>query len=424
MSVSERVNIDRELDALFEGRRLEDPYPIWTELREHAPVHPHALSPTVVVSRYDDIKSVMADRRRYSAQVNISGSRLESAVAGFSPAGAAIWQEMAGNQALQLISSDQESHDRLRAIMHRYFTPRTIGAMEESIEGYVDEIFNAVAGEETVDLKAMFADLASRVIVGIVGVPEADRAQLVRWANTRARWLQTSDEERVRQAHAAMQEFKRYVDEVILAKHRREPGSNPLVSALMSAQGDDNLTAQELTENIAMLLSAGIETTTILFSTGVAELLQHRDQWDYLCADPARVPLAIEELLRYVSPAQWSMRVAREDFAWEGTHVGAGETVILALAAGNRDRRVFDDPDVLDVTREGPAHLGLGFGPKFCLGASTIRMDARLGLQALVRRFPDARLAVQPSELDWSGSNPMLRSMTQVPVCLGQDAGA
>jgi biflaviolin synthase len=134
------------------------------------------------------------------------------------------------------------------------------------------------------------------------------------------------------------------------------------------------------------------------------------------------VPMMIEELLRYVSPAQWIPRIAFEDIELHGTRVRAGQTVMGIAAAANRDPSFFDDPDALDLTREGPPHVGLGFGPKFCLGASVIRMEARCLLEGLAERFPDIRLDMDPEDVDWSGANPMIRGVRTVPIRLGPQA--
>jgi cytochrome P450 len=192
---------------------------------------------------------------------------------------------------------------------------------------------------------------------------------------------------------------------------------------MMDAQGEDNLSPLELSAMVSVLLFGGVETTAVLLSTGLLELLRHRDQWEWLCKDPvARVPNAVEELFRYVSPAQWVPRTAATDFEIEGVPVPVGQTVVGILAAAHRDPSEYENPNELDITR-GRAHLGLGFGPKFCLGASVVRAEARIAFTTLAQRFPELELAIDPADLDWAGGPPPIRSLRSLPIALGPRHG-
>jgi cytochrome P450 len=294
-----------------------------------------------------------------------------------------------------------------------------IGGMTTAIQGFVDSLLEEAAGEELYDHRWLAGDLALRVMSHIIGSPQVDRQLLRELADARGRYMGTHQEHLVHEQYVACRQFDDYVREVVLAEHRRNPGSNPLVTALLAAEGEERLSTEEVVALIVNMIIGGLETTAILFTNGVVELMRTRDQWQLLCEDPALVPSAVEELLRYVSPAQWTQRIAKQDLELHGLHIPGETTIVLLLAAANRDPRAYDDPDRLDVTRN-PQHLDLGFGSHFCLGASLIRQEARILFTTLAQRYPDLELACDPGELDWSGSNPVMRIPATLPVSLGR----
>jgi cytochrome P450 len=412
------VSLEDEVQALFAGRRLTDPFPIWNRLRDEAPVFRNR--DMVVLSRYADVKAMLPDRVRYSAKMHIAGSRPESIVAGFSPEVARMWREMAGYAANSLSHQEHEDHDRLRRILHRFFTPRQIRTIELVIQQFWDDLLAQAVKHEVYDHKDSSQRLALRVITHIIGCPDVDAEHVGNMVERLAYALDTSDEERVREAYDARLQLNDYIESVILAGYRRDPQSNEFVHAVMSAESDENLSVLELSSTVSELLFGGTETTAVLLSSGVLALLQHRDQWEWLCGDPvARVPTAVEELFRYVSPTQWVPRTAGVDFELEGVEVPEGCTVVGSLGAAHRDPAQYGNPDTLDITRSRP-HLGLGLGPKFCLGASVVRAEARIALTSLAQRYPDMELAIDPSGLDWSGGPPTVRSVRSLPIALGR----
>jgi cytochrome P450 len=213
-----------------------------------------------------------------------------------------------------------------------------------------------------------------------------------------------------------MGEFRTYLDET-LDEHRRTHDRSGLLAALMDAEGDQ-LTSEELAANFVMLLLAGHETTTNLIGIGLFELLRHPDQWQALRDAPERVPSAVEELLRFVTPVQWVVRVPADDFEHGGVAIPQGQLVFLLLAAANRDPTAFSDPERLDITRSDETrHLAFGLGPHFCLGTSLARLEGRIAFEALVSRFPAMELAAD--NLRWRG-NARLRGLESLPIALGQ----
>jgi cytochrome P450 len=371
----------------------------------------HVRPELVLLSRYDDVKALIRDDRRLSNNAFQIGSRAESVRAGLHGAQLDAFEDVAAFESLYLSRSDPPAHDRLRRIAHRAFTPRRIASLGEAVQRYTDELLPAT--DEVADFMEFAYKLPMMVIADLLGVPQADRELIHGWSGKLGRNRGGTDVPALMEAHAALVEFRAYVRELV-AEHARTPGRTDLVEALVGAELEENLTTDELTATFVVLLFAGHETTTNLIGGGLQQLLRHRDQWERLTADPSLVPAAVEELLRWVTPVQWLNRVALEDMEWHGVPIAAGTSITGILAAANRDPGVFSDPETLDVTRpDAKHHIGLGFGPHFCLGASLARLEGTVAFSALVRRFPDIELDADPD--DWRG-NAMLRSLVSLPV--------
>jgi cytochrome P450 len=222
-------------------------------------------------------------------------------------------------------------------------------------------------------------------------------------------------------ARTAYRNFQAHL-QGLLEDHRRTPRDSALVIALMEAEEGERLTLRELTAMFVTLLFAGHETTTNLLSIGMLELLRSRAAWERLVERPELAADATEELLRYVSPTQFTGRVADRDVELDGIAIAADTTVVPLIAAANHDPDVFPDPDRIDLGRaNAKQHLALGFGPHFCLGNALARLEGAISFATLARRFPDMRLA--SGELRFTG-NPLLRRLAALPVHLGRDHGA
>jgi cytochrome P450 len=421
-----RPTLEDEVAAILAGERLEDPFPIWDRLREEAGVL--RVGNAVFFSRFDDVKSVVSDSALFSNACGVTGEQLDEVAAPLSPDADRMLRELDALDLTRLTRSDGANHDRLRKISHRFFTPRRMQELAVEIQRFTDELLDRAADEDVYDLRFFARELALRVMTHVIGSPDVDREYIAELsarvapspaALSIAAWGGTAQDERVRDAYAAMMEFREYIESVVLAEHRRKPGSNELVAALMEAEGADNLTTSELSTMLHNLLNGGFETSAVLLSSGPLELLRNRTQWELLCDDPGRATAAVEELLRFVSPAQWVIRSAAVDVDWNGFEIAAGETVLPGIAAANRDPAAFEEPRTLDITRTHAPHLGLGFGSHFCLGASLIRNEARIAFATLSQRHPGLELAAPESELRWAGGNPVMRSLSTLPVSLG-----
>lgn len=405
-----------EMTALFSGERLADPYPILNEVRETAAVLP--MGSVVMVARYEDVQNVLVDEERYSNEIFIRGSRAMEIKASFTPEGQRRWQYLADRERNHITRTEGEKHERLRKSVHRYFTPRRIQAMAPRIQEFIDDLLDEVADRETYDQKWLAGDLALRVMSDIVGSPQVDREYLRGLVDIRSRAFGTAREDFVYEAYDAHVELAQYIQDVIIAEHRRNPGANEFADALMAAEDEDRLSSDELVGVVINVIIGGLHTTAALLSNGLVEFMRAHDQWDKLCADPELAAPAIEELLRFAAPIQWGERIAKYDFTWDGVDIPAETTVMTVLAAANRDPRMFERPDTFDITRNS-RHLGLGHGPHHCLGASVIRHEGRILLETLATRYPDLELALDPAELDWSGGNPAIRALRTLPIRLG-----
>jgi cytochrome P450 len=258
--------------------------------------------------------------------------------------------------------------------------------------------------------------LPAIVIAELLGVPSEDHRQFKEWAKTLVNSIgEAGPLQRGPEFEQTLDALVDYLGGVI-ALRRKAPGDD-LISGMIAAQESrDALSHQELLSNSLLLLLAGHETTTNLIGNGTLALLRHRDQWEALLARPERLEPAIEELLRYDSPVQATVRVPTEDMELSGVAVPARSLVVCVIGSANRDPRVFERPDELDVTRENVRHLSFGFGEHFCLGAGLARLEARLAFRALLDRAPGLELTGEEVK---RRPNLLLRGLQSLPVAVG-----
>jgi cytochrome P450 len=417
---ADRLDEDLELLLSSDPRAMADPFPLWERLRERDPVHAHG--PVVLLTRYADVKPSLADAESYSHAGRSSGSRAEAIEAGLTTEQAVAYRDITDFENLYLSRSDGPDHERRRRIAHRTFTPRRIAELDAATYRYAAEMIERMAAEGETDLMAGLAyHLPLMLICDLLGVPPADRERIHEWSGALGRNRGGDDPAALMAAHAALDEFRAFVKELLVGL-RQERGTD-LLSALLEAEDDERLTEEELTAMFVVLLFAGHETTTNLIANGTLMLLENREQWERLCAEPELIPNAVEELLRIVTPVQWQFRLTRKEIEVGGVTIPAGNTVYSVVAAANRDPEVFDDPDRLDVGRENAkSHLALGYGSHFCLGNALARLEGRVVLELLTAQHPDLKLTVAPEELRWRG-HAMLRGLAALPVDLGPRRG-
>jgi cytochrome P450 len=369
---------------------LADPYPYYRTLRETDPVHFDELRQSWMLTRYDDVERALRDHAHFSAEQGPPGS---------------------------MLVSDPPRHTRLRTLVNKAFTPRTVRRLRPRIQAIVDDLLDAAAGRAEIDAIADFAyPLPITVIAELLGV-EPERRDFFRAESQKIALSLGPSADPAAAAHAAegRDRLMAYFDGLI-AKRRAEPRDD-LVSALIPAEErGDLLDHGELLAMLLLLLVGGHETTVNLIGNGLLALLRHPDQLELLRTTPGSERQAVDELLRYDSPVQYTGRVARSDVELRGKQVRAGDRVRMILASANRDPDAFDDPDTLDLSRDPCHHLAFGFGIHFCLGAELARVEGEIALPTLVRRFPDLRLTGQ--SLRWRPA-PVMRGLEALPIALG-----
>ncbi|MCA2208699.1 cytochrome P450 family protein [Nocardia rosealba] len=312
-----------------------------------------------------------------------------------------------------MLSTDPPEHTRLRKLVNKAFTTRQVAALRPRVEEITENLLDAMDGHDEVDLMQAFANpLPVTVICELLGVPFDDRDDFQAW--TRSLVGVVGEEEGRPAAAAAM---AAYLSSLVRAKQSR-PAEDLLSQLVLADEDGDRLTDRELVSMAFLLLVAGHETTVNLIGNGVHALLREPTQWAALCADPAGVPEAIEEFLRFDGPVDMAtLRFTAEPVTLGGVEIPAGEIVNVALAAANRDPARFTDPDALTVDGPTSGHLAFGHGIHFCVGAPLARLEAEVAFTALLRRFPDLRLADPAATMHWQTST-LIRGLLDLPVRL------
>ena len=357
-------------DAAFFVR--EDYYDILARLRAEDPVH--ACSPGFwVVTRYDDIRDLSRDPAHFcSGRGALVNDPMRS---GGTP-----------GLARSILHMDPPEHAVFRKLVNRQFTPRALSGLEESIRKSACRLLDAVdASGETDFVAELAAPFPLGVIAELLGIDEADREDFRRWSDAAIESPDLPPEETM----ASLGELSGFIIGHVGTKRER-PGQD-LVSLLVGSEVDGQpLSREELFMFLLTLLVAGNETTRTLLSGSAIVLAEHPDQRASLAGDPALLPGAVEECLRWVTPVHAFCRTATEDAVISGTEVRAGDYLCMLYASANRDERIFGpDAAVFDVLRRTvPVHLAFGFGEHVCLGASLARIEARIFYEELLARFP------------------------------------
>ena len=392
----------------------DDPFGHFAQARARCPVQRVRLAdghPARVVLSFDAARQALSDPR-------ISKDML----AALQDNSEVVAEGLPGPEfSRHMLNVDPPDHTRLRRLVSRAFVPPRVAALEPAIraiaEGLLDELARA-GPEGTVDLVEGYAyPLPFQVIGELLGIPEADRADLHAWFGVLLTgWAGDPPAAAVE----ASDQIVAYLRELAAAK-RRGPG-NDLVSVLVAAS-DDALTTQELLSSLLQLIVAGHDTTASLIGNGVVALLDHPGQLQALLADLGQLPAAVDELIRFTAPVPHAtFRVTAEAVTVDGVQIPAHEQVLVCLGSANRDPGRFPSPDILDLGRRDGQNLGFGHGIHYCLGAPLARLEAKVAFEALLGRHPGLRLAVGRDALAWShGDGLVLRGLVSLPVVLGPD---
>jgi len=372
----------------------DDPYPHYAELRENAPAHEHPLG-FWILSKYDDIARLQRSAQSVDERhlTRLPSWKSDSAELGKR-------NRMMGG--LSMLDQDPPGHTRLRRLVSKAFTPRSIAALEPRVESIVDSALDRIAAAGYADVVAELAfPLPFSVISQLLGIPVVEHTRLRELTALLVLGLEPlPDPELQSRIRAANEELLAMVGD--LTRWKRDHPAEDVLTALIAAEHEgDVLGEDELVAQVMLLYIAGHETTVNLVAGGILGLLRNPAQARLLREDPDLAPNAVEELLRYDSPVHLMRRITREPFQAGEREVPAGVFVIACLAAANRDPDHFGaDADELRVGRPN-AHQNLSFGAGIhhCLGAALARMEARIAVGRFVRRFPDA----EPVNVRWNG---------------------
>ncbi|MFI0218055.1 cytochrome P450 [Streptomyces lydicus] len=400
------------LQDLLDPRNQADPYPLYSRWRSQAPLA-RLDEQLMVLTRYEDCAAVLRDGRFGHAESD------DPRFTGRARPALEVLVDDDGRPVRGFLGLNPPSHTRLRALVSQAFTRRRVERLAPRIEELTDELFTAMEGAPgPVDLiEGLATPLPVAVISELLGVPTADRHRMLTWSHAVARALVPDfllPPGAAEQEARARQEFTDYLRELVVER-RRAPGDD-LLSALVGVHDDgDTLTENELLATCTLLLIAGHETTVNLIGNGTLALLRHPDQLARLRNDPDLTDNAVEELLRYDSPVQLTVRFALEDAEVAGVPVPAGTTLLLLIGAANRDPAAYQHPERLDIGRMPVRHLAFGQGIHFCLGAPLARLETQIALRMLLARAPRVSLAGEP---EWK-DHITLRGLRRLPLSLG-----
>lgn len=376
-----------------------DPYPLYARLRAEAPVYRTRFLGRAawLVTRYEDVLTVLKEERIVKDWPPVTR-----------------WVHFVSRPVTRhMLNRDDHDHTRLRRLAHRFFKPSLIEQLPGRIQRVCDELLSKLERTRAFDLMREFAlPLPLMVMAEMLGIPPADR-----WlfhARSRSS-LSASTIPEVLLAVPDQRVLTRQIRNLV--EHRRREPADDIVTALVQAeQSGDGLNEEELIATIFFLFLAGYDTTASLICVGAMALMQNPRERERFEHDPAVSESAVEELLRYASPLDVAtQRFAREDLTINSVRISRGDAVFAVLGSANRDEAEFPAPDTLDLGRLPNKHVAFGQGAHFCLGAPLARLNGRIALTTLFRRFPDLRLTQSPESLSWRKSL-FIRGLETLPV--------
>jgi cytochrome P450 len=381
-----------------------DPYPTFRRLRVQDPVHWSPAWGMWLVTRYADVARIKRDPGRFS-----NAGRVAARLAVLDPGQQAALAPFRAHFASGVIDSDPPEHTRLRSMIVRAFTPQAVESLRTRIGRLVDELIRPHLAVGRIDVVRDFAyPLPATVISELLGLPEEDRERFKHWSDVISRFYGSHGEERWAAAQAgqeAVLEAREWIG--ALASDRRRSPAPDLLTALVQAEDGGGLSEEQLLATCVTLMIAGHETTTSFISTGIHSLLCYPDQLAVFRYRPELHRIALEELVRYESPAQKNARVVMEDTEIGGRVLRAGDLVMLLLGAANHDPEIFAEPDRVVLERPENRHLAFGIGIHFCAGAGLARLETSVALPALAG-LPRLRFSEAPPR--WQ-ENTNLRSL-------------
>lgn len=393
--------------SLMDPQILANPYPFFDELRESGLVHWDAFFKGWICGSYKEVVSALRDPRLGAHRVTSDEEMIALGLAEMAP----LYFPLTN----QLLFIDPPKHTRLRSLTTKAFTPRRVEQMKDYLQNLVDQLLAEVYEQGQMDIIRQIAyPLPVTVIAELLGVPSKDREQLKKWSDDYAAMLGSfqyipDNPEEVLQSLNEMTEY--FLS--IIQEYRKHPKDNLLSDLILAQEQGNSLDNDELIANCILLLAAGHETTTNLIGNAILTLFQHPDQLALLRQNPSLIESAIEEILRFESPAQYTVRKANEDLELGGTTIKKGQAIILLLSAANRDPARFENAAHFDIQRKDNKHLAFGYAAHFCVGAPLARLEGQIAVMTMLERLPNLRLA--STEVVWR-ENKNLRGLDTLPV--------
>ena len=393
----------------FEPGFRDDPYPFYARILEASPRHRSVLGGRVF-ARYADCAALL--RHPHMTTGTMLGDEREAILRAQGMWD--VWEHSTVPDFLDtvILLKDPPDHTRLRTLMGKVFTPRSVEALRPHIAALVGEMLEDVDGAlDAVEHLAF--PLPALVICELLGVPAGEREELKEWSSAAARLLDPIvDRDLFVAADAALRNFSAYFSELV-AERRAHPRDDLLSQLVHAEEEGQRLTDGELLANMTFLFGAGHETTQNLIGNALNLLARRPEQYERLRAEPALITNAVEEFLRYEPPVQVTGRTAVDDIELDGLTVDRGERCILLLAAANRDPERFEEPDRLDVARPNVRPLSFGGGIHHCLGAALARVEGQEAIGGFVRTFASAE--AERDDVDWR-ENFTLRGPRALPL--------
>jgi cytochrome P450 len=376
-------------DPLAQASVLTEPLPVLLELQESQPLYWSPSWGVWVLTRFDDVISVLEDPKTYSSEQRFT-TLLDRLPASVQPRVARLRH----HYSYGLIQSDPPTHTRLRLMVRDAFTPRAMGALRQKVEALADALIDNFAERGSAELMADFAYvLPISVMCELLSVPVTDRERFVGW-DTAISGIQSTgaaEAERAVAANDAIVAIEEYFLALARAR-RRQPGNDLISSMVTGKRGVEPLGDEELMAMCVGLLLGGHETTRSLIGNLLLRVLMRPGLAEEMFRNPHMIPPVVEEVLRYESPIQRAWRRVTRDTQIHGQRLAAGDLVYLMLGAANHDERHFDRSEEFSPARQPNQHLAFGYGIHFCVGAPLARLEGAVALERLTARLPDLRL--------------------------------
>lgn len=375
VSAGPDVNFDPYFDP-YDVELNADPYPMFKRLRDEAPLYYNAQYDFYAVSRYEDVCKALVDHETFSSA---RGAIVELIKANIDiPPGTVIFE-------------DPPIHDVHRKLLARMFTPRKINALEPKIREFCAQSLDPLVGAGRFDFITDFgAQMPMKVISSLLGIPEDDQEMIRDYGNAQLRTEAGKPMSAAEHGMLSGEVFEAYID------WRQDNPSDDIMTELLNVEFTDEtgtvrrLRREELLVYLNVVAGAGNETTTRLIGWAAKVLAEHPDQRRELVENPALIPLAVEELLRFEPPAPHVARYVTRDVEIHGQTVPEGSVMLMLIGAAVRDHRQFPpDGDVFDIHREPRQHLAFSLGTHYCLGSALARLEGRIALEEILTRFPE-----------------------------------